>query len=201
MALEKEGQDSDADSERSNQVPSLERSDDEEAPEELKVRRIPNPSDPTPAERERHNATHLPYRPWCKICVQAKAKEDPHYKRTDEELQNGIPEFAIDYASMSEAKDKSDRVRMLIGKDRWTKKFLCCKVECKGTEDENVVNNVAIAIENLGYTRIALVTDGEPAILQVQTAIQRKRAPMITVPRNPPAYDPQANGFVERAVG
>ena len=201
MALEKEGRDSDADSERSNQVPSLERSDDEEAPEELKVRRIPNPSDPTPAERERHNATHLPYRPWCKICVQAKAKEDPHYKRTDEELQNGIPEFAIDYASMSEAKDKSDRVRMLIGKDRWTKKFLCCKVECKGTEDENVVNNVAIAIENLGYTRIALVTDGEPAILQVQTAIQKKRAPMITVPRNPPAYDPQANGFVERAVG
>ena len=37
MALEKEGQDSDADSERSNQVPSLERSDDEEAPEELKA--------------------------------------------------------------------------------------------------------------------------------------------------------------------
>ena len=34
--------------------------------------RIPtNPSDPTPEERERHNKTHLPHRPWCAICIKA----------------------------------------------------------------------------------------------------------------------------------
>ena len=53
----------------------------EDAPEEIKIKRVPNPADPTPAERERHNATHVPCRPWCSICVEANGKEDPHYRQ------------------------------------------------------------------------------------------------------------------------
>ena len=59
----------------------------EEAP--FKVTR--NPADPTPEERERHDATHLPYRPWCPICVEARATEDPHYKLIAEEREQGLP--------------------------------------------------------------------------------------------------------------
>ena len=41
--------------------------------------RIPtNPSDPTPEERERHNKTHVPHRPWCAICIKARGREDKH---------------------------------------------------------------------------------------------------------------------------
>ena len=39
-----------------------------------------SPGCPSHDERERHNATHLPYRSWCPICVQARGKEDSHKK-------------------------------------------------------------------------------------------------------------------------
>ena len=55
----------------------------EDAPEGAKVKRMPRPANPTPEERERHYPTHLPYTPWCKICVQAKPTEDPHCKRVN----------------------------------------------------------------------------------------------------------------------
>ena len=55
-------------------------------------------------------------------------------------------------------------------------------------------------IESMGHTKITLVTDGEPAIVQLQAKIQARREPLITVPRNPPAYDPESNGAAERAV-
>ena len=52
------------------------------APEEVPIKRPPNPSDTTPEEREAHMARHLPYRGWCPVCVKARGKEDAHYKMT-----------------------------------------------------------------------------------------------------------------------
>ena len=59
--------------------------------EEAPVKIVRNPADPTPEEKARHDATHLPYRPRCPICVEARATEDPHYKRTAEEHHQGLP--------------------------------------------------------------------------------------------------------------
>ena len=47
--------------------------------EEAVVREVRDPGCPTYEERERHNKTHIPFRPWCPICVEAKGKEDPHF--------------------------------------------------------------------------------------------------------------------------
>ena len=41
--------------------------------------------------------------------------------------------------------------------------------------------------------------DGEPSLMQVQSAIRDRRSHP-TVCQNPPAYDPQANGAVERLI-
>ena len=52
-----------------------------------------SPSCPSHEERERHNATHLPYRSWCPVCVQARGKEDSHRKnkkKEDEVLQDFV---------------------------------------------------------------------------------------------------------------
>ena len=48
--------------------PSISSDPQENAP--LKVAR--DPGDPTKKEREDHNATHIPFRSWCPICVRAK---------------------------------------------------------------------------------------------------------------------------------
>jgi hypothetical protein len=46
-----------------------------------------------------------------------------------------------------------------------------------------------------------LKADGEPAIVALQSAIIARRVvPSKTQPVNPPAYDPQANGAIEKGM-
>ena len=90
----------------------------EEAP--VKVTR--NPADPTPEERERHDATHLPYRPWCPICVEAQATEDPHYKLTAEEREQGLPQLCADYCEIGDdVLDETDKQNCVVARDKWSK--------------------------------------------------------------------------------
>ena len=44
------------------------------------VLKMLDPKLPSKAEREEHELTHLPYRNWCKYCVQGRGKEAPHKK-------------------------------------------------------------------------------------------------------------------------
>ena len=52
------------------------------------------------------------------------------------------------------------------------------------------------SISDTENTKIVLKTDGEPALVQVQDRIISVRT-QPTIPENPPAYDPQANGGAE----
>ena len=49
---------------------------------------------PSKEEFEKHCLTHLPYRNWCPICVQAKKNNPGHHRISDE---RGIPIFSMDY--------------------------------------------------------------------------------------------------------
>ena len=63
--------------------PSIRSDSQENAP--LKVAR--DPGDPTTKEREDRNATHMPFRSWCPICVKASGREEAHRNgRRREEL-------------------------------------------------------------------------------------------------------------------
>ena len=53
-------------------------------------------------EREKHNKTHLPHRPWCSICVQARAREDKHYTAACAARESGIAEVAMDYIQVED---------------------------------------------------------------------------------------------------
>ena len=60
---------------------------------------------------------------------------------------------------------------------------------------DKLVEDMAI----LGHTKMIIKTDGEPALVSVMKAIQEKRTHP-TLPKHPPAYDPQSNGAIEKAV-
>ena len=186
---------------------------------EAPIRMPTNPADPTPEERERHYATHLPYRSWCPVCVQARAREDGHYARTREEREVGLPCIAMDYAETGDLREKSEddakskeedllenkdeadvyKRKLLVGRDKWSSHTFVHLVKCKGTEDPHVVKKVRDSIEELGYRKILLKTDGEPALVQVQEAVIKSRM-QEAIPENPPAHDPQSNGVAEAAV-
>ena len=72
-------------------------------------------------------------------------------------------------------------------------------VRQKGAGDRWVVDRICDDIGLWGHTELIIKGDGEPALIQVQEAIKDKWNHK-TVPQNPPAYNPQANGAAERAV-
>ena len=118
--------------------------------------RLPsNPSDPAPAERDKHNKTHLPRRPWCSVCVQARAREDKHCTAVCAERMSGIAEVAMDYIQIEDtipahAEDEAAEVdetaeqtktgtethkkRVLVGRDRYTKQCFRCWFSAKEAE-------------------------------------------------------------------
>ena len=48
----------------------------EESPEEPVVRAVRDPGQTIREEREHHELTHLPFRPWCEHCVVGRAPND-----------------------------------------------------------------------------------------------------------------------------
>ena len=69
----------------------------------------------------------------------------------------------------------------------------------KGTGDECLLRQIVRDLQEFGRSDIILKTDGEPAIVAVQNKVQALRK-SVTVPRGPPAYNPQSNGPCEKAV-
>ena len=70
---------------------------DEQTPKDLN-----SPVKPSARAVERHEYTHLPFRPWCNVCVEARAREDGHFrskpKDEDRELEgNALPVIALVY--------------------------------------------------------------------------------------------------------
>ena len=75
---------------------------EELAVEEAKVAKVArDPSAPTRQEVEAHEATHLPYRSWCPICVAGRRDNAPHKSLTDEE--RSVPEVVMDYCFIRRA--------------------------------------------------------------------------------------------------
>ena len=53
------------------------------------------PNEPTQAERDYHNLTHIPYAEWRRHCVRGRGKDSPHYRL--EPIHDPIPNIQMDY--------------------------------------------------------------------------------------------------------
>lgn len=68
---------------------------------------------PSSAEVASREATHCPFRRWCKVCVAASARDDPHPRRMHRDEESGLTMVAMDYdileekVTVLEAKDDS----------------------------------------------------------------------------------------------
>ena len=153
-----------------------------------------------------HYTTHLPYRNWCPVCVRAKAIEDAHKRganEPDEEDEGGVPEVAIDYNALDEfldvVEEANSKLKTLVLKDDPSGSMFQHKIDVKGAGDEWLMKRICKDLEELGRRDTILKSDGEPAIVAVQSKIQSMRSGR-TFPKNPPAYNPEANGPIEKAV-
>ena len=77
------------------------------------------PEEPTQQEVENHALTHEPYKAWCPLRVQYRAKQDPHQVRSHESSGRSVISFDFGYCSRME--DESDKLTCLFTHDRFTK--------------------------------------------------------------------------------
>ncbi|CAJ1369087.1 unnamed protein product, partial [Effrenium voratum] len=127
------------------------------------------PPAPTAAER----ATHLPFQPWCELCVAGKSKEDPHRRRANADIGvEKTPVIQIDY----------------LGR--------------KGLEHgQYVLNNLTLWLNNLGHDKAVVQHDAENTIGAVAKAWQRHVGAAKLKIRAAPVRSHQSQGSVESANG
>ena len=83
--------------------------------EEAEVPKVPTRVyTPSPDEYNRHCATHLPYRNWCPICVQAKRNNPAHRSSKPEDKYKHIPVISMDYMYLNEKGDEENNPILVI---------------------------------------------------------------------------------------
>ena len=60
-----------------------------------RILRTPEP--PTDAARMAHDATHVPFRDWCPICVASRGRSSPHRRVVVNKTADTLPKFQTDY--------------------------------------------------------------------------------------------------------
>ena len=91
---------------------------DEDGEEEAAVPRMArDPGEPTKAEKEAHEATHLPFRSWCPFCVAGRSDNPPHRRAPTDKDQPVIPEVHLDYAYVRR-EEEDHPTTVLVAKHR-----------------------------------------------------------------------------------
>ena len=96
----------------------------------------------------------------------------PH-RRIDDQGRD-VPEIGIDYAFVKESGEK-ENLTIIVMKDRESKAIFANVVELKGRGMEGTIDLVIENLRRLGYKRIVLKSDQEPAILDLVNRISEAR--------------------------
>ena len=179
---------------------------------------LPTPYLPTQSERDDHELTHAQYRSWCEHCVNGRGVEMQHHLAGDYD-ERGVATVGFDYMFVTAtnvysrvewseaAEDKVDErkvLKVLVVRDFKSKALFAHAVRCKGSDvDGFAVQCVIDDLKWLGYSKVILKSDNEPAIVKLLSeSLKALRIEGIeqAMEEHPPPYDPQANGGIEIGV-
>ena len=160
----------------------------------------PSPTAPTRAEREAHEATHMPYRSWCMACVQGRALTPPHRRLcAGEEEERRLSEVHIDFAFLRRS-DSDVLAKLVVLKTLPSRAMRAWVVPDKGIGDGNTADRVYAGIKELGLQPPYIIKcDGEPAAEALREQLI-SRAGEGVVPQSPPVGESQSNGVVDNGV-
>ena len=151
---------------------------EEEIEEAVRPVALRDPGQPTKREREEHELTHLPSRPWCEFCMRGRSQHDQHgaVERQDGPEEVAIPTVGLDYTFIGNRRTKASDNPMLVVYDNGTNALGAWQAFRKGPV-ERIAKDVARWIGTLGYskTRITLKSDGETSIKALKDLIASYR--------------------------
>ena len=125
------------------------------------------------------------------MCVETRATEDPHYKRTAEERSEGLRQVCADYCTIGrDEKDTTDKQTCIVARDKWSRAMFGMIVEAKGDCDDECAKGLRQFITSTGYERLEFKTDGEPTLVEVARKVKEISDAEI-IPKNSAKYDPK----------
>ena len=169
---------------------------------------MPTPDMPTEAEVEEHRVDHLPYRSWCRECLEGFGREDAHLTS---DHAHEIPIVSLDYMFMSsrgvferhewQPAEGEKSLKVLVARDSRSRSVFAHAVPCKGVDEKRFsVDEVVKDIEWLGYSKVIVKSDNEPAInkLVIESLKALRVAGLEQASEEKSVqYDPQTNSGAE----
>ena len=198
----------------------------DEACDEIEpIRHAADPGTPTESQVEEHRKTHMPFRSWCRWCVLGRGRGIVHTKSP----HASAPVLGIDYffltkggavkrdeleypadtageEALEAARSSGDIVKCLIIRCFRNKVIFGHVVPKKGLDEQGVAcDHVLAALEWLGYSRVIIKSDNEPAIRAlaarvVELAKVECKGMEQVGSEQSAAYDSQSNGGTEVGI-
>lgn len=176
---------------------------------------VKSPQQPTAEEWEKHQVTHTPYAPWCQHCNAARAvrrdhariKQRIHLVRDVDGSQMGPVKMSMDYMYLYDRKDKHrdeqcNPPHLVVTEHRFGRLW-AHRVLNKGVNNEAswLPKRVLQDLDNAGFQdmRVIAKTDQEPAIVELQIAMQEARPNMI-IPINSIVGESESNVRAENSI-
>ena len=157
-----------------------------------------SPSDPTPKEREEHEATqHLPFRSWCPCCVSGRANANAK-SELSAELEHGTPTVSVDYFYLGGS--NKDALPCLAKVEHRTRAKICRVVPGKGAI-EQVAQQEAKDLKAWGAKRFIFKSDQESSLVALKARVAEILGSDFEVTMEvSPVDSHRSNGTIERAI-
>ena len=166
--------------------------------EAVKVKLCKDPGCPTAQERAEHEATHLPFRSWCRACVEGRQTNRPHASHVH--VEGEVPSVLLDYGFISKVGEEKS-VTVLVMKDRESRILMADVVQRKGTIVDEAAEQATENVLRLGHRgKLIVRADNEPALLALREEVM-ERLKKTSIPEAPPPGESSSNGSIENAVG
>ena len=154
-----------------------------------------------------HQLTHQPYAAWCEACVMSKGRPDRHTQNPERVQQHEIPMISMDFCytgkTLEAVTEKSvgDKLIALVLHDSHSGAVHCIPTHSKDAVQHMVRETLAFH-RFLGYGDVCLRADQEPALLVVETAVQRtiQRMGFRVTTENSKLLDHGSNSWAEKAI-
>ena len=181
---------------------------EEETAEGERPKVLRDPGMPSKKDREEHEATHLPFRPWCEHCVRGSGRNSQSRSIKGDAAHSDIARVHLDYCFFTEnskndkGEEEKTSLTTLVMKESECKSLWAYPVMSKGAANEPwVVKLILHDLDTIGLSRerIIIKNDQEPAIkdLKAELARQRKAA---TASEESRVGDSNSNATIEVAV-
>ena len=159
--------------------------------------------EPSTAERELHELTHLPFQPWCTVCMQNKGRSDPHKGVDATHRAQTVVSFDFSFTGRDEEAPDSKLVCLVLH-DRHTGWREALPVPRRGGSHSKhyLASEVTRIMSFLGHKEASLRCDPENVCLALQQEIVRSRTRigLKTQPEQSPEGEHASNGGAEQAV-